>query len=822
MNKRVILPIALAISCLSNLVNAQATKAPAYPLIDHNTYFSIWSFTDQLNASSTKHWTGKDQSMIGLIKVDGSVYRFMGRESEIYHTVLPAADETNWTCKYTETAPPDGWNKSGYDDSNWNNGTAPFTDDKDQAKTVWDTKDIWVRRTFTLTDAAISAINKLVLKLNHDDNVEVYLNGDEVYNFTGWVGDYKYIPLKDKFKNRLKNGDNVLAIHCANTAGGSWLDAGLVDEIKGPENHILLAKQKSVVVDATQTIYNFDCVGVGLKVTFTSPLLMNDLELFSRPVSYISCQVKSNDGRNHSVKVFFSASTNIAVNTPAEEVTTQKYASGALSILKAGTVNQPILQKKGDDLRIDWGYMYAAVPNAKNTTQYVTLQEGALTSFVSGKYNSTGKQGRQLALNTVLNFNTIGTQPTEQFVELGYDDIQAVQYFGQNLAPWWRVGGMTMEQELSKASSAYADVMRKCAAFDKNMYADAVKAGGVNYAKLCILAYRQSISAHQLLKAPNGDILFLSKENFSNGSINTVDVTYPSAPLYLIYNPHLLEGMLNGIFHHCESSAWKHNFSAHDLGTYPLANGQTYDENMPVEESGNMLILTDAIAKAEGNASLAKKHWKILTTWAAYLSNNGFDPGNQLCTDDFAGHLAHNANLSVKAIEALGAYADLAVRLGKKSAGAQYHKLAAGMAAKWQNMANAGDHYSLVFGSKDTWSQKYNLVWDKVLGLHLFPPAVYKTEINYYLTKQNTFGLPLDSRKTYTKSDWIVWTASLADNPKDFKALVDPVYKYATETPTRVPLSDWHETTDGKQVGFQARSVVGGYFMKLLESEWLK
>ncbi|HVV56469.1 MAG TPA: DUF4965 domain-containing protein, partial [Mucilaginibacter sp.] len=666
-------------------------------------------------------------------------------------------------------------------------------------------------------------VNKLILKLYHDDNVDVYLNGFEVFRSVGWTSDFQLIPLKDLVKTKLRKGTNVLAIHCSNTAGASWLDAGLLDELKPRNDHsIRVARQTGVEMTATQTIYKFRCGRADLIVTFTSPLLINDMDILQRPVSYISYKVRSIDNKRHNVKVFFGASTDIAVNKPLQEVAAEAYTSGKLSVLRAGTTEQPILKKKGDDLRIDWGYMYVAVPQTASTIQYISDGRDQVNPLLAKPHITTDTiRGKELFLNTIIPFGEVGKTFEEKYVELGYDQLFSVQYFGIDLKPFWKADGTkTMDKELAKGASDYADVIKKCEMFDRQMFRDAYRAGGDKYAKLCVIAYRQSIAAHALVKSQFGNLLFLSKENFSNGSINTVDVTYPSAPLYLAYNPKLLEGMLNGIFYYSESGKWKKGFAAHDLGTYPIADGQTYGEDMPVEESGNMLILTAAIARAEGNADYAKKHWETLTKWANYLVKAGFDPANQLCTDDFAGHLAHNANLSIKAIVGIACYAKLAEMQKEDQVAVNYHNIALAMVKNWMRMADAGNHYSLVFGDKNTWSQKYNLVWDKALGLHLFPQSVYEKEVRYYLTKQNRFGLPLDSRKTYTKSDWIMWTATLSNNLPTFKALTDPVYRYATETPSRVPLSDWHETITGKQVGFQARSVVGGYFMKLLDSKW--
>jgi hypothetical protein len=567
-----------------------------------------------------------------------------------------------------------------------------------------------------------------------------------------------------------------------------------------------------------------------LDLLFTSPLLLDDLDLLSTPVNYISYQVKATDGKKHEVQIYIEASPHWAMNTPGQEMEVSTAQGGQdirLTYAKAGTVEQPILQKKGDDVRIDWGYFYLAA--AKHERSGIHTGEGlaikrqfAEKGTIATPAGAQVSSGGEEALPVMAYCEHLGelSSCAQGFIMIGYDDIYAIQYFQDNRMAYWKQNGkVSILQAFEKAHAGYHSVMNRCRAFDHGLMAQLEKAGGKAYAELCALAYRQAIAAHKLIEDREGNLLFLSKENFSNGSIGTVDITYPASPLFLLYNTELLKGMLNPIFYFSESGRWDKPFAAHDVGTYPQANGQTYGGDMPVEESGNMLILTAAIALTEGNADYAKKHWSTLTTWANYLLEEGLDPENQLCTDDFAGHLAHNANLSIKAIMGIAGYGKLAGMMGETATSEKYMQAAKEMAQQWVAMADEQDHYRLTFDQPGTWSQKYNLVWDKLLGLNIFPPEVARKEAAYYLSKQNTYGLPLDSRKGYTKSDWIMWSACLADDIQTFQQLINPIYRYANETASRIPLSDWHETETATSVNFRARAVVGGYFMKLLETK---
>jgi hypothetical protein len=594
-------------------------------------------------------------------------------------------------------------------------------------------------------------------------------------------------------------------------------------------------EQTAMKLDFTHTRYSFRGAGVQLDLTFFTPSFLNDLDVLSRPVTYLTWTAHAIDGASHTVSLLLEAQADLATSYPGQPVSFSRHQTATQTVVSVGTKAQSVLNRSGDDLRVDWGYFHIALPNEAHGTASITpdaetgfIENGSLPVADDMEVAPTDRHGLS-RLAVAIPLGSVSEAPVSRHVLLSYTEDFAIQFLQTNLRPYWQRNNLPVATMLDTSEREFASLEQRGKTLDEELERDLTKSAGEQYTWLCILAYRQSIAAHKLVADRNGDAMLFAKENFSNGDIATVDVMYPSAPIFLFFNPRLLEAQLLPVLEYAAMpSHWHFPFAPHDLGQYPLANGQEYgggektEENqMPVEESGNLIILVDALARTGGNATLAQRFWPQLTQWADYLKLHGLDPENQLTTDDFAGHVAHNANLSIKAIDALAAYADLASLLHHDSEAKIYKALASQMAQKWITMAAEGDHYKLAFNSPGTWSQKYNLVWDKVLGYNLFPEKVRATEVAYYLTKMNNYGLPLDSRADYTKLDWEIWTATLADRPADFQAIIQPIYKWTNETTSRVPMTDWYDTKTGKQIGFQARSVVGGIFIKALSDRAL-
>lgn len=560
-------------------------------------------------------------------------------------------------------------------------------------------------------------------------------------------------------------------------------------------------------LSALVTDYIFENEKIILHVSFFTPLFADDLYRLSRPVSYMSASYESADEEEHLVTLKIAVSEEICMDKAGDDKTVveEHVISDDVRAVSIGRAQQKMLARSGDDLRIEWGCFYLG---CEKTGKVFSFEENGMR-FVSAEVELT--------------------RSAESFVLFAYDDIKCLNYFGDEVEAYWKTRNPSIAQCMAQAYAERTEMLEKCRDFSEKLADDAERAGGEKYAELLSLAYRQVIAAHKLAVDTEGNVLFISKECFSNGCAATVDVTYPSSPFCLLYNTELLKGMLRPIFKFAAMKEWDFDFAPHDAGTYPLVTGQRYGwksktkkeyktKQMPVEECGNMLVMCANIAMIDGNTDFADQYAELLAQWVKYLVKYGKDPENQLCTDDFAGHLAHNCNLSLKAIMGIEGYSIILGMKGMEEESKKYDAIARKMAAGWtERAANTDGSFRLAFDRPDTFSMKYNVIWDKLWGTDLFPPYVLYSEFSTNKKRINAYGMPLDNRKTYTKSDWLVWTAMLAPDKEEFEEFIEPLWKSYHVTPSRVPMTDWYDTVTSAMVGFRHRSVQGGLFVKLLE-----
>lgn len=594
--------------------------------------------------------------------------------------------------------------------------------------------------------------------------------------------------------------------------------------------------QTGLYATATCSTYCFEAAGVELRLDFWTPLLLDDLDVMSRPCSYVDMAVRSLDGKEHETSLILDFSGEMCCDRgQTEKIGGGHYALEKEDVAWMGLRQQTPLGHSGDSIAIDWGYLYLAA---------------ACDGPVKVSYRQVDRSLRAEAQLPVKE-----TGWAEASLVAAYDDIASINYFGRMIPGYWARNGKNIHDAISEAIAEHDSLLERCQAFEEQLEARAMEFGEA-YTKVCSAAYRQSIAAHKLIADEDGNPVFISKECHSNGCAATVDVTYPSTPLFFCYNPELVRGMMRPVLKFAKLPVWTYDFAPHDAGRYPYVTGQVYglasyqeaaqdlrdgeDVNyvypmlwqmpgsagmyalkyqMPVEESGNMLILEAQLVRQnpEGEKEALLENLPLYEKWVKYLLEYGSDPGEQLCTDDFAGHLAHNVNLAIKAIMGVEAYGILMRAIGKEEEAAKYHEKAQAMAKDVYARALDGDHTKLTFdGDRESWSLKYNAVWDLIFGSGLWDGPFYRQEVEQYRKKCNIYGVPLDSRKDYTKSDWMMWAAAMDPSGSAVEEFSRHILEFLEKSGDRVPFSDWYMTDDGRHFSFQNRTVQGGLFMPLL------
>ncbi|MDR3317917.1 MAG: DUF4965 domain-containing protein [Clostridiales bacterium] len=628
--------------------------------------------------------------------------------------------------------------------------------------------------------------------------------------------------------------------------GESYVFLGKKNGYKRPE-------QTKLSLTAFSTDYSFAGDGFTLDVSFVSPLPPNDIDLMSNPVCYLKYAFSSIKPVKRLCITLF-AGESLCYNSERGNgfMRGDVFKLNGREVAYFGKDKQDIFSHSADLIGADWGYLY--------------ISGGKCNYFGESDFDAVAKGGEKSIYNAdeiqYISASDLHSNCTAACGKLliAFDELCSVYYYGAFLTGYYYRAGKSTVDAIEEIYRDFDTVERKCRDFDGDLKLKA-REYGEDYLLLLYASLRQSVAAHTLVQDGKGRLLFLSKECGSDGCIATVDISYPSMPLYLLYNPKLVEGMLYPIFDFAGMPVWEYDFAPHDAGVYPFCCGQYYaiynktegryqkavtynvcdggvlpryytypagselynmDKQMPIEECGNMLILSALAAKYTGSVELPAKYFNCLQLWADYICKKDVYPERQLCTDDFAGHLNNNINLAIKGVIGIGAFAQICERLGKRDLGVKYRAKAEERAAVLE--AYAGEGVLPLSKSCDTpsFSLKYNFYPDLLLGTRLFSRELMSREFDEYMRNFGKYGYPLDSRALYTKSDWEIWTLSLTPDLGNRRKVIKALAAYLKESPDRVPFSDWYDSVSGESCRygggkmFVNRSVQGGCFALLL------
>ncbi|KAF7375163.1 DUF1793-domain-containing protein [Mycena sanguinolenta] len=609
-----------------------------------------------------------------------------------------------------------------------------------------------------------------------------------------------------------------------------------------PGSTFTKATQTSAKFTSTQSTFVMTAGPVELTVNFLSPVEPTNLLHQSIPFSYLAVSAVSTDGAAHTVAIYNDISAEW-VSGDISLVANWTTTTSSVYTHQVQLATQTQFGEFSGQGQTEYGSVYFSCIDA-NALTYQTGQDtivraqfiknGALPNTQDTNFRAVNNDWPVFAFAHTITVGTTVSTPVKftigQVRDPAIEYIIAGNVYQKRSYYWWSTFS-TVAALISDFINAYPTALATANTFDAKVQADATSKVSGTYADIAALAVRQAFGATELTisKASDGswntsDIMMFMKgidfqrwgmllQTFSlyicqillcfNQNINTVDVIYPAWPIFMYTNPTLGKYLLNGLLAYQATGQYPNAWAVHDLGTeYPAAIGHNLgmDEKMPIEESGNMLIMSLDYLKRTQDTSLASTYTAQLDQWATYLVENTLYPADQLATTDFSGSLPNQTNL--------------AATLGNTGKSATYASTAASYMISWQEvgMSSDGTHLLLEYGVQATNMLAYNLAADTLLGTGIVPVSVMNTQSTYYANNFDLYGFPIDTRSTYASAMWSLWTATTTSTAvRD--AFISKLHNWLTSGLTNIPFGDRFLADTGTTSTNMARPVVGGVFI---------
>lgn len=408
---------------------------------------------------------------------------------------------------------------------------------------------------------------------------------------------------------------------------------------------------------------------------------------------------------------------------------------------------------------------------------------------------------------------------------VGYVREKAISYLDTAYTGYYRGRYPRTSEALSHFLDDYTDALVESRDVDATMVTHAKAAAGQKYADIVTLSTRQAYGGIDVTipedTKDTDDVLAFVKELSSNGNLNTVDVIMPAFPIYYVLDPDYIRLLLEPIMRYLDAGRWRVPFMIHDMGAhYPNATGHDDQkaEPMPIEECGNLMVLALAYVQATGDTDWIARYQDVVQPYADYLVDNSVDIAEQLSSNDAAGPLANETNLAIKAAVGLKAF-------GKLTGLTEYSDLGDQRANLFFNHGLGTDvertHFVLQYPDMPaSWKTPYNLYPDILFDLHTFPDAAYEMDDAFFESVRGEYGVALDNRQDWAKSDWNMWlAATFGKFTRD--QFVDDLWMYMTNGKHNWPFSDRYVSTSelgstaGVPILCRARPTVGGHFALL-------